>query len=1710
MAVYLKAYDKTGKLLATGHEITEEQGSVIIASLTPHTVYPEGSFYISWQGNNFETEKIAVPEFETHESTHREFVFYFNDHVTVNGKSAYQVAVDAGFTGTVEEWLETIKGDPLRFEDLTPEQKAELKGAKGDGLKFDGIVLQPSELPEGTTKSTYLVGSIIYSRAEGSSTWVKGADLKSTLTIQNGYIYIDGVKTNTPFDETTLTKNIKEYFTDKGANLVGNGFGYLDKSNNFSTFEVDPLDTPVGKASYKVSSPYADRTTDGYIPVDVNKTYEFSAYAKSKNSTATQFIGLQCVDIDKIYIQPQHVKHDNTAVVTLTRQLNPGDTKIYLSDVTPFLDTTAPWSLYPASTRAVALWKYKDSRGYEYPIKTYTQYAQRGISSVDANEKSITLTAGWGIKNKETTDGSFPIGHPVTRSAAGANFNYILTQTKVPITWTKYTNTISGVLQGDINDFKFRVGTAYVRPVFLANYTAGTTDEVWYAGIELKELDSRLVTLMTHNHDSAYSKLGHTHFTTEVLTPQGTNLDSVLKNKADLTHDHDTTYSKLGHKHTIAEVTGLDTALNNKSNTGHSHKVADISDLTVFMEKYALLDHRHDDLYVQIANAFTRSKADALYMQKGEGLTRADADNLYAPYGSTGAQLELADYIKMVDGDVRYASKTHYHKMSDITDLIGTIANLAPLAHNHDGIYAKKGEVLTKAQADMIYAKIGSVIGDGNTVIEKSPMQKDIADFGFIGDGITNNYNAYKAWRDHAQAYPGTTYWVNPIYIDSQGQVKRAQYRSAEFKTIKNIDGNVVDGTPDDIIWTLQDITINANGALFISSPTDGFVKTPTFENSSGWYTKEEHLTLFNFEDCKNLTVNNLEVTGESEKIRWAPGVTIAEGKNARFNSNGIIKQVAEGRGHGIVIAGGKHIIFNHVRANKFSVDGLAIGFKRDTPNYKLINAEFLILNNCEFNYNGRLGASGLGVHGALDINSVYNHNGTTFFNAPAMGFDLEPHGSPIGADNLWLKSLAPAGTPTDKTTNWSGNKWNGNFTKIGGEIIGNRGGALAVSSTMLTRNVTISKTTIKASKSFPAPHYLITASAQDVKFIDCDVDGLLANKDMAVIFPFGYGDLLSQPTGVLLSDFAGVKTSFEGGQYSAVDFWTNDDDNGTAVRNDIKPGEWGMHELYFKGISFTNARFRYNHSRKTVIDNCQFVFTDEHNIGYFNLWNSVVRDVTMISKKASGIFLGFGSGDNSSQIYNLQVTKDRFTFKEDAPYLTKQNKKENIDIYDRNSMFDYLLNRIGGSGGTGTDTTPPNAPFVNSILNTSTTVTGMAEPNSTVIATFPGGITAQAVANSNYLFSINVPQGVTLVAGNNISIVAKDLAMNTSPVTVVAVSQDTPTDTGTTVQTPTISAFKVGDSYLTGTAEANSTITVTFNGNNTQTTTSTSSGYWQINVTNLGLTAGTTISVTAKNKAGVSSSVVTATVQAPTGDTTPPSAPQVNTVYTNSTTITGTAEANSTVIATFNSTGTTAQAIASNTGAYTITKSSTLTLSAGHTIDVVARDAAGNTSSPTRATVQSVASTSLYPATNKTSGVITATDGIYQLNNILALSWNNDPITLSASNNVITLTDNKPAHTIYALWTMPKANTRYTVTYSVTNSKDLLSNPISSLGVGAIFAGGTKSFSFTTDANKKFGFNFLWGSFGNADSSSTGLFHVTNGVVGSTTTYTITEVKEG
>ena len=79
--------------------------------------------------------------------------------------------------------------------------------------------------------------------------------------------------------------------------------------------------------------------------------------------------------------------------------------------------------------------------------------------------------------------------------------------------------------------------------------------------------------------------------------------------------------------------------------------------------------------------------------------------------------------------------------------------------------------------------------------------------------------------------------------------------------------------------------------------------------------------------------------------------------------------------------------------------------------------------------------------------------------------------------------------------------------------------------------------------------------------------------------------------------------------------------------------------------------------------------------------------------------------------------------------------------------MQQVMFQQEGGT--TVLDTTAPEVPTVNSVTSEDTTITGTAEPNSTVTVTFPDGTTATANADGDGNYTIDIPSNEDLKVEN-------------------------------------------------------------------------------------------------------------------------------------------------------------------------------------------------------------------------------------------------------------------------------------------------------------------------------------------------------------------------
>ncbi|MBG5178605.1 BapA prefix-like domain-containing protein, partial [Pseudomonas aeruginosa] len=273
------------------------------------------------------------------------------------------------------------------------------------------------------------------------------------------------------------------------------------------------------------------------------------------------------------------------------------------------------------------------------------------------------------------------------------------------------------------------------------------------------------------------------------------------------------------------------------------------------------------------------------------------------------------------------------------------------------------------------------------------------------------------------------------------------------------------------------------------------------------------------------------------------------------------------------------------------------------------------------------------------------------------------------------------------------------------------------------------------------------------------------------------------------------------------------------------------------------------------------------------------------------------------------------------------------------------ISNSSGGGGGGGSsvppDTTPPKAASGLKIAPDGSSISGQAEAGASVgIDTNGDGkpdLTVIADANGNFTAPLNPP----LTNGQTVTVVVTDPAGNASPPAQVTAPDTTAPAPATDVQvTP-------GGSSVIGKAEPGSTVGVDTDGDGQPDTTVVvgPGGSFEVPL-NPPLPNGETVTVIVTDPAGNNSTPVTA--EAPDF----PDAPQVN--ASNGSVLSGTAEAGVTIVITDGNGNPIGQTSADANGNWSFTPGSQLP--DGTVVNVVARDAAGNSSPATSITVDGVA----------------------------------------------------------------------------------------------------------------------------------------------------------
>ncbi|MBG5016269.1 BapA prefix-like domain-containing protein [Pseudomonas aeruginosa] len=265
-------------------------------------------------------------------------------------------------------------------------------------------------------------------------------------------------------------------------------------------------------------------------------------------------------------------------------------------------------------------------------------------------------------------------------------------------------------------------------------------------------------------------------------------------------------------------------------------------------------------------------------------------------------------------------------------------------------------------------------------------------------------------------------------------------------------------------------------------------------------------------------------------------------------------------------------------------------------------------------------------------------------------------------------------------------------------------------------------------------------------------------------------------------------------------------------------------------------------------------------------------------------------------------------------------------------------------------DTTAPAPATDVQVAPDGSSVTGNAEPGATVGVDTDGDGQPDTTVVVGPGGSFEVPLNPPLTNGETVTVIVTDPAGNSStPVTAEA--PDFP-------DAPQVNASN--GSVLSGTAEAGVTIVITDgNGNPIGQTSAEANGSWSFTPGSQ-LPDGTVVNVVARDAAGNSSPATSITV-----DGVAPNAPVVE--PSNGSELSGTAEPGSSVTLTDGNGNPIGQTTADANGNWSFTPSTPLP--DGTVVNVVAQDAAGNSSPPATVTVDSSAPPA--PVINPSNGVV-------------------------------------------------------------------------------------------------------------------------------------------
>lgn len=313
-----------------------------------------------------------------------------------------------------------------------------------------------------------------------------GVSAIGTNNDMSDYVYVDNVTT---LSQAQLFINVGGsakrflpqtiYINTSGhtsnTNLVYNGNAELGEDGWIKQQPLSQLsdDVPTGLDGVKHS--FASRyIMKDKIKVYPDKYYYLSVWLKH-TGTKKHYFCIVPFDVDGKEIEYHNFA--NYANAKLVKDLNPGDTVVYMDDISGW-DTNA--NNYPL---VLAIYGYTNGQGYTYPDYTYTQNAIQFANYGDDLSKVIDKTNNTVTLKSPYTGKTVPKGTAVSQNNFGNSFMYSFIQNEKKEEWEHFEH------RGLFSDFthSYEKIAQYIDKI---QFLTGINNDVNYKTADIKFYES--------------------------------------------------------------------------------------------------------------------------------------------------------------------------------------------------------------------------------------------------------------------------------------------------------------------------------------------------------------------------------------------------------------------------------------------------------------------------------------------------------------------------------------------------------------------------------------------------------------------------------------------------------------------------------------------------------------------------------------------------------------------------------------------------------------------------------------------------------------------------------------------------------------------------------------------------------------------------------------------------------------------------------------------------------------------------------------------------------------------------------------------------------------------------------------------------------------------------------------------------------------------